>query len=111
MVAAGGLAKSGASYRFVSGPDGQRYAVAGEVQIDISPGRTPEETLRKARVVQAAALAPADPSGQDRAVAAQAKSLELQAQAAIAKRSLTEQKLAGNYQSGEVPTSSFATQA
>jgi len=36
------------------------------------------------RVVRAAALAPAEPSGQDRAVAAQAMQLMLQAQAELA---------------------------
>jgi hypothetical protein len=62
LAAAGGLATSGASYTYQRGPNGVNYAVGGEVNIDTSPGRTPEETLDKARRIQAAALAPAEPS-------------------------------------------------
>jgi hypothetical protein len=83
LAAAGGLAKSGASYTYQRGPDGVSYAVGGEVQIDTSPGRTPAETIERARAVAAAALAPANPSGADRAVAAQARQLELQARAEL----------------------------
>lgn len=84
LAAAGGLAQSGASYTYQRGPDGVNYAVGGEVRIDTSPGRTPEETIARARTVAAAALAPADPSGADRAVAAQALQLEQQARAELA---------------------------
>jgi len=84
LAAAGGLARSGASYTYQRGPDGVNYAVGGEVQIDTSPGRTPEETIARARAISAAALAPADPSGADRAVAAQALQLEQQARAELA---------------------------
>lgn len=80
LAAAGGLAMSGPTYSYQKGPDGVRYAVGGEVNIDTSPGRTPEETVAKARQIRAAALAPAEPSGQDRAVAAQASQMEMQAQ-------------------------------
>jgi hypothetical protein len=83
LAAAGGLATSGASYTYQKGPNGVSYAVAGEVNIDTSPGRTPEETLKRARTIQAAALAPADPSGPDRAVAARAQQMALQAQSEI----------------------------
>ncbi|WP_271104614.1 putative metalloprotease CJM1_0395 family protein [Pseudomonas tohonis] len=61
------------SYSFKRGPDGQSYAVGGEVGIDVSAvADDPEATLRKMEVVQRAALAPADPSAQDRRVAAEA---------------------------------------
>lgn len=83
LAAAGSLATSGATYTYQRGPDGVNYAVGGEVNIDTSPGRTPEETIEKARQVQAAALAPADPSGQDRSVAARASQMALQAQAEL----------------------------
>ncbi|MBP9712859.1 MAG: hypothetical protein KBD60_04100 [Sterolibacterium sp.] len=79
LAASGGLATSGAIYSFQRGPDGQSYAVGGEVHIDVSPGRTPQETVTRAQTVIAAALAPADPSGQDRAVAAQARQMQQQA--------------------------------
>lgn len=72
MAAAAGLAASGASYSYQQGPDGKRYAVGGEVSIDTSPGNTPQQTISRARQIQAAALAPADPSGQDRQIAAAA---------------------------------------
>ncbi len=79
LAAASGLAISGASYTYQRGPNGVNYAVGGEVQIDTSPGRTPQETIARARTVAAAALAPADPSATDRAVAAQALQQEQQA--------------------------------
>jgi len=75
QAAAGGLG-GGASFEYKTGPDGKSYAVGGEVPIDLSPGRTPEETIRRAGQVRAAALAPADPSPQDMAVAAAAGQME-----------------------------------
>lgn len=78
--AAGGSLASSASYSYTQGPDGRSYITGGEVQIDMSPGRTPQETVSKMQQVIRAALAPADPSGQDRAVAAQAASQMAQAQ-------------------------------
>ncbi len=72
LAAAGGYAVSGASYQYQTGPDGRKYAVGGEVQIDTSPGKTPQETISKMETVRRAALAPASPSGQDQMVAAQA---------------------------------------
>jgi hypothetical protein len=72
-VAAGGSYVQGAaSFSYQSGPDGKRYAVGGEVSIDVSAERTPEATIQKMEIVRAAALAPADPSATDRAVAASA---------------------------------------
>lgn len=81
LAAAGGLATSGASYTYQHGPDGVSYAIGGEVTIDTSSGNNPEETIRKAQAIRAAALAPAEPSGQDHAVAAQASQMETQARA------------------------------
>lgn len=86
LAAAGGLATSGASYTYQRGPNGVNYAIGGEVSIDTSPGATPEETATRARTIQAAALAPAEPSGPDRAAAAQAQQMEMQARAEMAKR-------------------------
>lgn len=84
LAAAGGLALSGANYSFQRGPDGVDYAVGGEVQIDMAPGANPEDTLARARTISAAALAPAEPSGADRAVAAQARQMAMQARAELA---------------------------
>ena len=79
LQAAGKWASSGASYSFKRGPDNKLYAVAGEVNIDISEERTPEETIEKMKVVKRAALAPADPSPQDKRVAAKAAAIEFRA--------------------------------
>ena len=73
-AAAGGQHVSGGpSYSYQRGPDGRQYAVGGEVQIDTSavPGDS-EATMRKMQQVQRAALAPAEPSAQDLAIAAEA---------------------------------------
>jgi len=79
MAAGGGIVQGGASYQYQSGPDGKMYAVGGEVQIDVSPENTPEATIRKMQQIRQAALAPSQPSGTDRAVAAQASQIEAQA--------------------------------
>ena len=88
LAAAGGLAMSGATFTYTRGPDGQQYAVGGEVSIDVSPGKTPQETINKAERIKAAALAPADPSAQDRAVAGSAAQMEAQAQQQLAQEKL-----------------------
>ncbi|WP_045227254.1 putative metalloprotease CJM1_0395 family protein [Methyloterricola oryzae] len=79
-AAAGGLATGGASFSYQKGPDGGNYAVGGEVNIDTSTvANDPEATLRKAETIRRAALAPADPSSQDRRVAAAATQMQAQA--------------------------------
>ncbi len=78
--AVGGNLASSASYSYTRGPDGQSYITGGEVQIDMSDGRTPQETVSRMQQVIRAALAPSDPSGQDRAVAAAAASRMAEAQ-------------------------------
>ncbi len=79
VAAGGGLVISGPSYTYQKGPDGVNYAVGGEVNIDTSKEANPEATLQKAQQIRRAALAPADPSAQDRAVAAQATQLATEA--------------------------------
>lgn len=82
--AAGGQYAGSISYVYERGPDGAQYAVGGEVSIDTSPVQgDPQATIEKMRVVRAAALAPAEPSPQDRAVAAEAMQLMLQAQSEL----------------------------
>lgn len=81
LAAAGGLAQ-GLTLVYQTGPDGKQYAVGGEVRIDTSEGSTPEETLAKAQTIRTAALAPAEPSSQDRAVAAYASQMEARARQA-----------------------------
>jgi SprA-related family. len=82
-AAVGGQYAGAPSYEYTRGPDGQLYATSGEVPIDLSPEADPEATLQKAEQVVAAALAPADPSAADRAVAAAAAKLRLEALAEI----------------------------
>jgi len=90
MAAAGAYAAGGPSYTTEQGPDGRSYAIGGEVPIDMSAERTPEATLRKAQTVAAAAMAPADPSGADKAIAAAAAQMAESAQAAISERAAAE---------------------
>lgn len=95
-VAAGGrYVRGGASYEYQTGPDGKRYAVGGEVAIDTSKASTPEATITKAQTIRRAATAPAQPSGQDRAVAAKAGQLEREARAEIAEQQREQAETAG----------------
>lgn len=83
--AAGPHAKGGPKFEFEKGPDGKQYAVGGEVSIDTSEvAGDPAATIRKMQQVRRAALAPASPSAQDRAVAATAARLEQQARTEVA---------------------------
>jgi hypothetical protein len=85
LAAAGPYATSGPSYGFTVGPDGRSYATSGDVTLDVGPDPSgPEATIEKARVIEAAANAPADPSTQDRMVAAAAAGMEQQAEQALA---------------------------
>jgi len=77
--AAGGELAGGASFTYQTGPDGRQYAVGGEVGVALRSGRTPDETIANAQRVRRAALAPANPSTQDLAVASAASSLEASA--------------------------------
>lgn len=92
VAAGGGLVRGGASFQYKQGPDGKRYAVGGEVSIDASPvSGDPQATILKAQTVQRAALAPADPSAQDRRVAAQGSQMAAQARMELAKQRMDEQ--------------------
>lgn len=86
IAAGAGVVTSGARFEYEKGPDGQLYAVGGEVSIDSSPVRgDPEATIVKAGKVRRAALAPSDPSAQDRRVAAQAAQMAAQARLELAR--------------------------
>jgi hypothetical protein len=56
-----------------------KYAVGGEVPIDMSSESTPEATIQKMETVRRAALAPADPSPADLQIASAASAKEIQA--------------------------------
>jgi hypothetical protein len=77
--AAGGAITGAVSFTYTQGPDGKSYITGGEVPISISPGKTPQETINRMEQVIRTALAPSDPSPQDRAVAAQAAAQQQEA--------------------------------
>jgi hypothetical protein len=87
----GGRYAGSASLSYTRGPDGKNYATGGEVSISTSaiPG-DPQATIEKARVIQAAALAPAQPSSQDRRVAADAAQMEVQARVELQEQKVEE---------------------
>ncbi|MFA6243784.1 MAG: putative metalloprotease CJM1_0395 family protein [Candidatus Hydrogenedentales bacterium] len=95
LSAAGGYARGGANFSYTTGPDGKRYATRGEVSMDVGAERTPEATLAKMAVVKRAAVAPANPSSQDRAVYAQAARTEAQARQAATEASFEETRGSG----------------
>ncbi len=90
--AAGGQYAGPPRYQYVRGPDGRLYAVAGEVRIDTSEGKTPEDTIRKMKQVIRAALAPADPSPQDRRVAALAAQKLMKAEMELLKEQMQQKQ-------------------
>ena len=82
--AAGSLAGA-ISFDYQRGPDGKLYAVGGEVDIRTTPASSdPADVVAYAEQVIRAALAPAEPSSQDRQVAAQARVMLAEAQAELA---------------------------
>ena len=87
IAVGGSLIQGGASFGYTAGSDGRLYAVSGEVSIDTSPVRDdPEATAQKMMRVVAAAQAPSQPSGQDRAVASAAMKMEMEARQQIAQK-------------------------
>lgn len=101
IAAAGGHVRGGASFSYENGPDGRQYAVGGEVQIDTSAvAGDPEATVRKMQAVQRAAMAPAEPSAQDRAVAAAAAQAEAKAQAELREQSSAQETASGHASGG-----------
>ena len=77
---AGGQFAGSPSYTYQTGPDGRRYAIGGEVSIDVSPEKDPAATIAKMESVRRAATAPAEPSPQDFKVAAAAQRMMTEAQ-------------------------------
>lgn len=115
LAVAGQYATSGMNFTYQSGPDGRRYAIGGDVSIDASAiAGNPEATLKKAKQVQAAALAPAEPSAQDQRVAAQAVQMMSKARLELQQQSLQKiedssiQKASGSHlEAGKVDRTQF----
>lgn len=82
----GAYTRGAPTFKMTVGPDGRQYATAGHVDIDVSKGATPEETIRKAQIIKAAATAPASPSSADMMIAAQASQMEAEARAEISQK-------------------------
>ncbi|WP_019528339.1 putative metalloprotease CJM1_0395 family protein [Dasania marina] len=90
----GGQYAGAPSYSYETGPNGVKYAVGGEVSISLPANSdNPQQTLQAADQVQRAALAPADPSGQDRQVAASAARLAISARAELRAQQTEERRL------------------
>lgn len=92
---AGGPYAGAPKYQFTTGPDNKRYATSGEVDIDVSPEKTPEATIRKMDIVIRAALAPAEPSTKDIQVARLAQQQRADAQNELQQQSADELKGGG----------------
>jgi hypothetical protein len=75
IAAAAGLRTSAPTFTYETGPDEKKYAVGGEVNISFSSGGNPEQDIKNAEIMKAAALAPAQPSGQDQSVAKEAEKI------------------------------------
>jgi hypothetical protein len=90
--AAGGGLVGAASYSYQEGPDGRSYAIGGECPIQIPASDNPAEMIDIAQRVRAAALAPANPSGQDLAVANAAVQMEAQARQALAQQAAQQEQ-------------------
>ncbi|MEJ2416163.1 MAG: putative metalloprotease CJM1_0395 family protein [Exilibacterium sp.] len=90
----GGQFAGAPQYTFERGPDGVNYAVGGEVSIDTGKiANNAEASIEKARTVRRAALAPADPSPQDRRVAALATQIELEARTELRQQAQQKEEL------------------
>ena len=90
IAAAVGINASAPSYEYQTGPDGKKYAVGGEVNINFTEGQDPVSNLHKAKILKAAALAPAKPSSQDYSVARVADGMIIEAKQEIAEQRLEE---------------------
>lgn len=78
-AASAGVDVSSASFTYQRGPNGVSYAVSGDVRIDTTAPLNPEDRLAQAAMISDVALAPADPTPTDRAVAAKAQQMAQQA--------------------------------
>ena len=87
---AGGSYAAAPSYTYETGPDGKRYITDGKVSIDIATEDDPEDTIAKMQIVKRAALAPAEPSSQDRKVYAEASQKEAEARQELAQQKTEE---------------------
>ena len=110
MAAGGGLVMGSANYEYQRGPDGNMYAVSGEVKIDTSRENDPKDTILKMQQVKRAALAPSHPSGQDRSVAARASQIEAEARIEFLKENSEKENKnnsVNDKSNGSIPTQNY----
>lgn len=82
---AGEFAASGPLYETTTGSDGRSYVTGGKVLVNVSEvDGDPEKTIAKMKKVESAALKPAEPSDQDRRVAAEAQTKRYKAERELA---------------------------
>jgi hypothetical protein len=111
IIAGGSLVRGAASFGYTTGPDGKLYAVNGEVSIDSSPVQdNPEATISKMMRVVASALAPAQPSGQDRAVASAAMKTQMEAQQELTQTQLEKMQGSATQSEQSAPANTSETQ-
>lgn len=109
-AAAAGINASAPSYDYQTGPDGKKYAVGGEVTISFSSSGDPETDIANAEIMKASALAPADPSSQDRAVAQNADKIIAQAKEKLAQEQEEEKNSIKNDESNQTGNNSGLTE-
>jgi len=91
--AGGRFIRGRTGFKTEKGSDGKEYAVGGDVKIDTSSvAGDSKASLAKAQLIERAALAPADPSTQDRVIAAKAARMAAIARADIAKQRAEEMR-------------------
>ncbi|MDD5580960.1 MAG: putative metalloprotease CJM1_0395 family protein [Methylobacter sp.] len=106
LSAAAGIALGGPSFVYQKGPNGIRYAIGGEVDIDTSEvAGDPAATLQKANTIRRAALAPAQPSGPDIQVAARATAMAARAQVELFQKNQDAQNGQKDYLGSKVDVS------
>lgn len=107
MSVGGPYVTGGPSYTYQTGPDGKKYAIGGEVSIDLGTvSGDPQATIQKMQTVARAALAPAEPSSQDQKVAASARQKEAQARAELNQQNAEE--MSGNNSTEEAASGEMA---
>lgn len=102
-AAAGQYAQGGINLSYERGPDGRNYAVGGDVNVDTGKVPSdPEATLRKAETIKRAALAPQEPSSQDRQVAAKAGQMAAEARAELTSERVANESASADDDAGTV---------
>jgi hypothetical protein len=103
LAVLGGLAASGINYSYITGPNGQRFAVGGSIAVDMEPvPGNPRATIDKARRIRMAAIAVGDSSSADLRVAAKAYRMEQEAREDLREQRMEEGEQSGNEEAGRL---------